>query len=87
MKFDIVVGNPPYHENDNGVRDDGAGNASASPLYHYFFELAQQVSTDKINLIFPARWLTGAGKGMGNFSEKMLNDTHVQSVTVFQNSR
>lgn len=86
MEFDIVVGNPPYHENDNGVRADGSENASASPLYHYFFELAQRVSTDKINLIFPARWLTGAGKGMGKFSKQMLNDTHIQSVTVFKNS-
>lgn len=36
MKFDVVVGNPPYQENDNGKRDDGYTNASASPLYHYF---------------------------------------------------
>ena len=86
MKFDIVVGNPPYHENDNGKRDDGTANASASPLYHYFFELAKQISTDKVNLIFPARWLTGAGKGLVNFSREMLNDKHIRSLTVFQKS-
>lgn len=86
VKFDIVVGNPPYQENDNGKRDDGTANASASPLYHYFFDLAKQISTDKINLIFPARWLTGAGKGLGNFSREMLNDTHIRSLTVFKNS-
>lgn len=36
MKFDVVVGNPPYQENDLGKRDDGASNPSAKPLYHLF---------------------------------------------------
>lgn len=86
MKFDVVVGNPPYQENDNGKRDDGAANASASPLYHYFFDLAKKVSNGKIDLIFPARWLTGAGKGLGNFSKKMLNDTHIKSISIYKDS-
>lgn len=86
MKFDVVVGNPPYQENDNGKRDDGAANASASPLYHYFFELAKKVSKEKVDLIFPARWLTGAGKGLGNFSKEMLNDTHIKSISIYKDS-
>lgn len=86
MKFDVVVGNPPYQLNDEGKRDDGVANASASPLYHYFFDLAQNVATDKVNLIFPARWLNGAGKGLSSFSKKMLSDTHIKSLTLFKNS-
>ncbi|RWZ42593.1 Eco57I restriction-modification methylase domain-containing protein [Lactiplantibacillus plantarum] len=86
MKFDVVVGNPPYQENDNGKRDNGAANASASPLYHYFFELAKKISNEKIALIFPARWLTGAGKGLGNFSKDMLNDTHIKSISIYKDS-
>lgn len=64
MKFDVVVGNPPYQENDNGKRDDGSTNASASPLYHYFFELAKTISNEQTCLIFPARWIFGSGKGL-----------------------
>ena len=86
MKFDVVVGNPPYQENDNGKRDDGAANASASPLYHHFFDLARKISNEKINLIFPARWLTGAGKGLDNFSKRMLNDTHIKSISIYKDS-
>lgn len=86
VKFDVVVGNPPYQENDNGKREDGAANASASPLYHYFFNLAKKISNDKVNLIFPARWLTGAGKGLGDFSNEMLLDTHIRSMTIFKDS-
>lgn len=87
MKFDVVVGNPPYQENDNGKRAKGSAvNASASPLYHYFFELAKNISNEKLNLIFPARWLAGAGKGLGSFSTDMLNDTSVKSLTLFKDS-
>ncbi|MFS0982429.1 Eco57I restriction-modification methylase domain-containing protein [Enterococcus casseliflavus] len=86
MKFDAVVGNPPYQENDNGKRDDGAVSASASPLYHLFFELSKNVTRKNISLIFPARWLTGAGKGLGNFSRNMLDDTHIKSLFIFKDS-
>lgn len=86
MKFDAVVGNPPYQENDNGKRDDGAVNASASPLYQYFFDLSEKIADKTINLIFPARWLTGAGKGLSSFSSRLLNDTHVRNITVFKDS-
>ena len=39
MKFDIVVGNPPYQLNDNGKRENGTVNASASAIYPDFFRL------------------------------------------------
>lgn len=86
MKFDIVIGNPPYQENDNGKRENGSANASASPLYHHFFELSKNISNEKVSLIIPARWLNGAGKGLGKFSKEMLNDRHIRSLTVFKNS-
>ncbi|MDK9842974.1 Eco57I restriction-modification methylase domain-containing protein [Staphylococcus equorum] len=86
MKFDVVVGNPPYQENDNGKRDDGSINASASPLYHYFFDLAESISNERTCLIFPARWIYGSGKGLGNFSTKMLESKNIKSLTLFQAS-
>ncbi|MEW4353728.1 Eco57I restriction-modification methylase domain-containing protein [Streptococcus pneumoniae] len=86
MKFDVVVGNPPYQENDNGKREDGSANASASPLYDKFFYFARKHSNRYVNLIFPARWLTGAGKGLGNFAKDMLNDSHFSAVTIHQDS-
>ncbi len=86
MKFDIVIGNPPYQENDNGKRDDGAANASASPIYNHFFYLAREVALKKVNLIFPARWLNGAGKGLSDFRRDMLQDQHIRSMSVFKNA-
>ena len=86
MKFDIVVGNPPYQLNDNGKRENGTVNASASAIYPDFFRLAKKLSKNKINMIFPARWLSGAGKGIKSFNKEMINDTHIRSMTLFKNS-
>lgn len=86
MKFDIVVGNPPYQENDNGKRADGSSNASATPLYHHFFELAKKISNEQISLIFPARWIYGSGKGLQNFTQNMLQDYKIKTLTLFQSA-
>lgn len=86
MKFDVIVGNPPYQENDNGQRDDGSVSASATPLYHFFFELAKNISNEKISLIFPARWLYGSGKGLSKFTAEMFSDYRIKSLTLFQSS-
>lgn len=84
MKFDVVVGNPPYQENDNSKRDDGSISASASPLYHHFFELAESVSNERTCLIYPARWIYGSGKGLGKFTSTMLDRKNIKSLTLFQ---
>ena len=44
MKFDYVIGNPPYQQESNGA------NANDAPIYHYFYDAAFKVS-DKAELI------------------------------------
>lgn len=85
MKFDAIVGNPPYQENDEGKREDGSINASASPLYHFFVLSAQHIS-DIQSLIIPIRWASGAGKGLGSFTKNMLKDKHIKVFTIFTKS-
>lgn len=87
MKFDVVIGNPPYQENDNGKRKDGTISSSAKPLYNKFFELSKCMTKDKISLIFPARWLSGAGKGLQKFTNEMINDKHIKSLTLYRDAR
>lgn len=86
MKFDVVIGNPPYQENDNGKREDGSANASASPLYHHFVDAAKRVS-DKQCFVIPSRWTSGAGKGLKKFSEAMLTDHSIKHFSLFTNSK
>lgn len=86
MKFDVVIGNPPYQQNDRGLREDGSKNASASPIYPDFVESAIGISKIQ-SLIIPARWITGAGKGLKSFSEKMINSTNLKYFGYFANSK
>ena len=71
MKFDAVVGNPPYQE--------GIENTSDSPVYHLFLENAFKISSI-VSMITPARFLFNAGKTPKLWNEKVLNDDHFKVV-------
>ena len=73
MKFDAVIGNPPYQ-----MMDGGAG-ASAKPVYNIFVEAAQSINPAYISLIMPSRWMTG-GKGLDEFRAMMINDCRIQTL-------
>ena len=81
MKFNAVVGNPPYQEMDGG----GTGS-SAIPVYNLFVDLATRLSPNYITMIMPAKWYTG-GKGLDSFREIMLNDTRIFKLVDFEDSR
>ena len=67
MKFDFVIGNPPYNEE--------TADTSDKPVYNFFMEAAYQVG-EKVELITPARFLFNAGKTPKDFNRRMLNDEH-----------
>lgn len=71
MKFDFVIGNPPYQ-----IASDGTKKADES-IYNYFMDASYEVG-EKVELITPARFLFDNGNTPKAWNEKMLNDKHLK---------
>ncbi|MCV7645109.1 Eco57I restriction-modification methylase domain-containing protein [Micrococcus luteus] len=72
MKFDVIVGNPPYQI---GVE----GNTRTRPLYQLFVERAIALNPRYIVMITPSRWFTG-GLGLDEYRDRMINDRRLKVI-------
>lgn len=74
-KFYAVIGNPPFHEQQESNNAEGSKKNYAPPIYNYFMDAANEIGT-KVELIHPARFLFDAGSTPRAWNKKMLNDKH-----------
>jgi hypothetical protein len=80
MKFNVIVGNPPYQDKDGG----GGLGSSAKPIYNSFVKIAKKLNPNYINIIMPTRWFAG-GKGLNDFRDEMLSDINIEELHDFLN--
>ena len=80
MKFDFVIGNPPYQDTTTGENE-----TFAPPVYNKFLDSAYQVA-DKVEMIHPARFLSNAGSTPKDWNKKMLDDEHLKILYYEQDS-
>ncbi len=81
MKFNAIVGNPPYNLNIGaGASDDGA-----IPIYPYFYEIASKLTPLYFSLIMPSKWMVG-GRGLNKFRSEMSQDHHLAKIIDYEDS-
>ena len=80
MKFDFIIGNPPYQDETLG---DNKG--FAPPIYHKFLDNAYEIA-DVVEMIHPARFLFNAGSTPKEWNKKMLADPNLKVLYYEQDS-
>ena len=77
IKFNAVVGNPPYQEEGESTRK--------APIYHLFYDAAMTIAP-RVTFITPGRFLFKAGQTPNEWMNKMLGDNHFKVTKYFQRS-
>lgn len=81
MKFDVIVGNPPYQLSDGS----GASSDAALPVYNKFIEQGIKLNPRYLVMITPSKWMVG-GRGLQKFREDMMANKHIKYMFDFENA-
>lgn len=84
MKFDVIVGNPPYQLSVGNT----AGNSSkAKAIYHMFVSQAIKLNPRYLCMITPSRWMTKTTEGIPEaWVDEMLRCNHFIEMHDFEDA-
>lgn len=83
MKFDAIVGNPPYQ------LAGAAGGNNDAPIYQHFAMLASDVSSKYVSMILKANWTSSTGGRenlLQSYRTHMLQGKHLKKLFVISDS-
>ncbi|NLJ17266.1 MAG: hypothetical protein GX355_00220 [Globicatella sulfidifaciens] len=84
MKFDVIIGNPPYQLSD-GL--EGANFYRASAIYHLFIDKAIELNPRYVSMIVPSRWMTNTAEGISNeWTNNFINSGKIKSICDYEDS-
>jgi len=82
MKFNAIVGNPPYQENDGS----GASDDAANPIYQNFVRISKKIEPNYFSLIMPSKWMVGGKAILKPFRKEMIEDKRICKMFDYENS-
>lgn len=84
MKFDVIIGNPPYQL---GVGNEGGNSSKAKAIYHLFVSQAIKLNPKYITMIIPSRWMTRSVEGIPDtWIDAMLNSNKFEVIHDYLNA-
>lgn len=85
MKFNAIVGNPPYQMRVD-IKDTDNGQKRVSSIFHLFQQVSDQISR-YTSMIYPGgRWIHQFGKGMKQFGISQINNCNMSKLIYYPQS-
>lgn len=87
MKFNAVVGNPPYQVGVSRKQSETNGQTARTNIFQLFQKLADNPTPDFASMTYPGgRWIHRFGKGMKQFGLGQINDIKLEKVVFHPNA-
>ncbi|HFI0862282.1 TPA: Eco57I restriction-modification methylase domain-containing protein [Streptococcus suis] len=87
VKFDVVIGNPPYQESATNKEMAIGQQQRVNNVFQLFQKLADNLSPNHSVLIYPGgRWIQQSGRGMQEFGSTLINSPQLSHLFYYPNA-
>lgn len=80
MRFDVIIGNPPYQEHNNSGQNDNSGK----PIYQNFIRALRYYNYCRLAFIIPSRWACSGNQDLDRFRYDMLTSCMIDTIVTFE---